>query len=388
MTVTGGDTVSSSADIRKKIANIAAKRAVLERQISDASRSHAAKNTEHAKKTEQAAKASSDSIRRSYLRQADSALKAALSEGDKIADLSKKLAALGKDDGTQQKALGDAIKREAADQEARAKKARQVEERQRAEHRRADERRAAEQRREDQRRQDRARAEDRSHAQALVGSAEQRLTELLDAATRPPKKEELRILYVTANPHGDLRVDEEIRRVKAVVRASTHRDQVLMETLSAATPGDLLDGLTSFRPHVVHFSGHSDDTALTFDDGGNEHGPGKTVTARAFKAAVEAPDEPPRLVVLNSCESAAQLTALLGKVPTAIGMSDSIGDPDALTFATRFYRSLAEGQSVQASLETARADMKMNGLPDHDLPVLEALPGVDAAQVRLVVVPE
>jgi len=194
----------------------------------------------------------------------------------------------------------------------------------------------------------------------------------------------LRILYATAASHGDLRVDEEIRRVKA----AEHRDQVLIEHLPAATAGDLLDGLTRFRPHIVHFSGHANESALVFDTGSDTRGPGHQVTAKAFKSAVDAPDDPPMLVVLNACESAAQLQALLGKVPLAIGMSDSIGDLDAMTFATRFYRSIAEGQSVTASLATARADMEMNGLPDHDLPVLATVDGVDPSAVRLVIAPE
>lgn len=87
--------------------------------------------------------------------------------------------------------------------------------------------------------------------------------------------------------------------------------------------------------------------------------------------------------MLNSCDSAAQARGLLGKVALAVGMKDKVGDPDALTFATRLYRTLAEGQSVQAALDTARADMELNGLPDHDLPVLAAADGVDPALVRL-----
>ena len=65
-------------------------------------------------------------------------------------------------------------------------------------------------------------------------------------------------------------------------------------------------------------------------------------------------------------------------------MADTIGDVDAITFATRFYRSLAESQSVAA----ARAEMEMNGLPDHDLPTIVTLPGVDPADIRLVIVPD
>lgn len=381
--------MSSSVDVRKKIADIATKRAAIERQASDASRRQSAKHTESAKRTEQAAKASADSARRSYQRQAATAQTAALAEGRKIADLSQKLAALAKDEGTQQKSLGDAIKRETADQTAKAKKNQQTEERRRTEERTADERRAAHHRRQDQHRQERARAEDRSHVQSLVGSAEERLSEQIQEATRAPKKEQLRILYATANSGGDLvRVDEEIRRVRAAVQASTHRDQVDIQHLPATTSDDLISGLMSFRPHVVHFSGHSDETAIVFDTGSPQHGPGNAVTADAFKAAVESPDEPPRVVVLNSCKSAAQLQSLLGKVAIAIGMSDSVHDLDAITFATRFYATLAEGQSVSAAHAAARANMRMNGLPDHGLPTLEAIPGVDPGQVLLVAAPD
>jgi hypothetical protein len=109
------------------------------------------------------------------------------------------------------------------------------------------------------------------------------------------------------------------------------------------------------------------------------------VPAEAFVAAINGLDETPVLVVLNSCNSSAQLTALLGKVAIAIGMSDTIGDPDAITFATRFYRTLAEGQSVNAALAIARADMQMNGLPDYDMPTLALLPGVDPTTVQLVI---
>jgi hypothetical protein len=79
------------------------------------------------------------------------------------------------------------------------------------------------------------------------------------------------------------------------------------------------------------------------------------------------------------------LESLLGKVPLAVGMSDSIGDVDALTFATRFYRALAEGQSVSAALALARVDMEMNGLADHDLPTLAAVDGIDPTTVHLVI---
>lgn len=385
----------TSEQVRRKIADLSSKRADIEKKISEAQAHRSKKDSEAASREESAARTSSDSMRRSYLRQAQSARNGALRESKKVADLSKRLASISRDEGTQHAALVAAEKSEALDKaraadrarrdrerdERRAADQRRAEERHRQEERLADERR----RREDQRIAERARRADQVATASLIGGAEQRLIAQIKEI-RPPRKEQLRILYATASPHGDLRVDEEIRRVKAAVRASTHRDQVVIDHLPAATAGDLLDGLTSFRPHVLHFSGHADESALVFDDGGDTRGDGHAITARAFKSAVEAPDEQPLLVVLNACNSAAQLEALLGRVPVAVGVSKNIGDADALTFATRFYRTLAEGQSVSAALATARADMEMNGLSGHELPMLATVAGIDPTIIRLVIV--
>lgn len=333
-------------------------------------------------------------MQRSYLRQAETAHKAALSESGKLADLSKKLADVARDESRYNSDLNAAWKSESA-AEARAaekvRREREAVERKLIEQRKADERRrqherlADEQRRrEEQARHMQARLDDQVATAALVTDTERRLTGRMDSI-QPPKKEQLRILYATAASGGDLRVDEEIRRVKAAVKSATHREQVSIEHLPAATPADLLDGLTAFRPHVVHFSGHGNENLLVFDTGSTARNSGQAVSAGAFKNALEAPDQAPTLVVLNACKSASHLHSLLGKVPMAVGMNDSIGDADALTFATRFYRTLAEGHSVSAALATARADMQMNGLLDHDLPTLDALESVDPTRVQLII---
>jgi DNA-directed RNA polymerase subunit F len=358
----------TSVYVRRLIADLAGKRADIEKKIGEAEARRAKKESEAAARQSSAARTSSDSARKSYLRQAEAARESALRESKTIATLSQRRAAVSRDEEIQQRALVSA-------QRSEANKARQEQEREERQ-RKADERRRQQERMEDSRR--------RREDQALMGAMEQRLAAQI-AEIRPPRREQLRILYATVAPRGDLRVDEEIRRVKAAVRISTNRDQVDICHLPAATAGDLLDGLTSFRPHVVHFSGHADESSLVFGNGRIVRGAGHVITARAFKSAVEAPDEPPLLVVLNACRSAAHLKGLLGRVPLAVGMSENVGDVDAIVFATRFYRTLAEGQSVSAAVATARAEMEMNGLPHCDLPTLEVLDGLDPTLIRLVV---
>ena len=170
-----------------------------------------------------------------YARQAEAAERAALAEGRRIADESKKSADLLKTETALNKDLTKAISDAARDdQRAREKQVRDDKQARDREQRDAKARQAAMDRE--------AAAEHEALTRSLVADAETR-TRAEIGAVRPPAAEPLRILYLTAASRGDLRVDEEIRRVKAGVRAATHRDLVRIDHLPAATSGDLLDGL-------------------------------------------------------------------------------------------------------------------------------------------------
>ncbi|MEW2518616.1 hypothetical protein [Actinacidiphila alni] len=183
--------------------------------------------------------------------------------------------------------------------------------------------------REQERAERRAVAERWSFESRLSVTENQVRTALKDL--RAPKPEPLRVLLLGASSEGDLRVGREQERILAAVRSATHRDLVELQVHPAATADVLLDGLTQFQPHVVHFSGHSSADLIEFEHDADGHHKGAIVTARAFARAIGATDEPPLLVLLNSCESAPQAEKLVGTVPFAIGMSDTIGDIDAMT---------------------------------------------------------
>lgn len=223
------------------------------------------------------------------------------------------------------------------------------------------------------------------HAEATYKPVPARPMPAVARTSRYPQAGPLRILYLTAASRGDLRVDEEMRRVKAGVRAATHRDWVQIEHKSAATVSDLLDGLTQFKPHVVHFSGHANESVLVFDTGSDQRGPGRSVPADTIARAIGAVDVPPALVVFNACRSESQLAGLLGAAPLAIGMRDSVGDADAMAFAARFYAAVADGQSVEGAYRVAKVALELSGFPDAELPVLVHAPAVNPADVVLVV---
>lgn len=200
-----------------------------------------------------------------------------------------------------------------------------------------------------------------------------------------PKPEKLRILMLGASADGGLRVGREQKRIRAAIESALHRDHVELDVRPAATTEDLLDGIAKFRPHVIHFSGHSNEDLVEFEDEVDEHHAGVIVTAEAFANAVQATDQPPLLIMLNSCHSASQLRRLVDEVaPFAIGMADEIEDGDAITYATRFYANIANGQSIDAAHRAGRAALELSGLDGADLPTLASADDVDPTDTVLV----
>jgi len=229
----------------------------------------------------------------------------------------------------------------------------------------------------------RARA-DSAAIQARMSETEAAVGQVIKTL-RKPKPEKLRVLILGASSEGDLRVGREQSRIRGAVKAALHRDLIELDVRPAATTVDLLDGITGFRPHIVHFSGHSNENLIVFEDDKDGPHDGYIVSAEAFKRAVSATDDPPLLVLLNSCKSAAQLPALIGEaIPFAIGMSDSIEDGDAISYAAQFYSAIANGQSIQSAHFSGQAALELAGLSGADLPTLAHSEGVDPAQAILV----
>lgn len=212
-----------------------------------------------------------------------------------------------------------------------------------------------------------------------------------DVLLPAPQPEKLRVLLVAADGLGALKDEPGLRtareqdRIRRAVRASTGRDYVTTDVVGATHPGALLDALTAFRPHVLHFSGHGNHSSIALEADSDHPSEPHVVKGEVFTRAVLSVDEPPLLVVLNSCSSleTADMMTRAG-IPLAVGMAGPVDDADAIMYASRFYAAIAEGQSVQAAHDVARTELALMGVAGAEIPQLAAAEGVDAETLCLV----
>lgn len=352
--------------LRSEIARLEARSAVLNRDLAKAQKAANDAGAAARKKQADAARTRSDTMRRS-------ALSSAAREGKKAADAQKDVGEISAKLAT----LGKALAGKQASLRAELTSAQRVQDRE----------------------DDRRRRVEKDHAREIARLSRP-LPQIRFVEVQPPKPEQLRVLYLTANPEAVettltlpdgsietrgtwLRVDQEVRQVKDMLRRSKYRELVTIDHLPAATIGDLLDGLNDDRPHIVHFSGHASAWGLLLEnEQGTEagHGLDFDLLARVLGST----DEPPRLVVLNACNSLAGADDLLQVVTAVIGMSDEINDASAVTFAARFYSAIASAQSVASAVEQAKVAMIAASLDGADLPEVRTRDGVDPAQLIFV----
>jgi hypothetical protein len=231
---------------------------------------------------------------------------------------------------------------------------------------------------------------------------------------RPPMKHT--ILFLAANPLGTdrLALDREARAIQAELDRSGFRDRFELVTRWAAEPLDLLRELRKLKPTVVHFSGHG-----APGPGAGDHRPGpgphrdvvgepghnggeprlglffqapdgrpQLVSTGALEETFGAAGASVKLVVLSACYSEVQAQALLPHVGCVVGMSGSIHDDAARSFAIGFYGGLGERESVAAAHKQGCAAIRLEGLHDSDRPQLAVRSGVDASKLVLAADPQ
>ena len=183
------------------------------------------------------------------------------------------------------------------------------------------------------------------------------------------EKGPFRILFVGADPtdQGRIRLTKELEVIRAEVSKNTAFE---IRDRQATKPKDFLTLIMKYRPHVVHFSGHGEETGeMCFED---EDGKTKTVSPEALANVFKLNDQV-KCVVLNACYSEKQVKAISPYVPIVIGTKHEISDPAAIHFSEGFYTALEADLSQKnliRAFESGCVSIELESLPEHLTPII------------------
>lgn len=178
-----------------------------------------------------------------------------------------------------------------------------------------------------------------------------------------------KILFLSANPKDqvNLRLGEELRKVKDGLEAATQRDKFDLVSEPAVRIPTITKVMQKHKPEIVHFSGHGEGlTGLVV-----ENDAGQTVLFpnagldrlfKLFKQQV-------KCVVLNACYSKEQAEIISKHGIYVVGMNKDIADKAAIDFSVGFYQSIGEGNDYEFAYEIAMVNVSSN-LRDADAPEL------------------
>ena len=220
--------------------------------------------------------------------------------------------------------------------------------------------------------------------QAIETQKKQQEAMMVDIDALKAVPETITVLFFATNPKGtsQLRLDEEARSIQEMIRKSEHRDSISFVTRWAVRPLDILQAINEINPDVIHFSGHgavSGDLILENTDGSP-----KPVTKEAITQTIMSSSDKIHLLFFNACFSYEQAQEIVPHVDAAIGMTTSIGDEAACTFAAQFYSSLGFGHSLKKAFEQAKGAMMLVSPTEADTPALYTKEGIDADTTYIV----
>ncbi|MVN22258.1 tetratricopeptide repeat protein [Mucilaginibacter arboris] len=195
--------------------------------------------------------------------------------------------------------------------------------------------------------------------------------------TSPIERQTLRILFLASEPTnaGKLRLGNELQEVRN--RLSTNSFFELKDR-QAVKPDDVLQTILNYKPHIVHFAGHGQETGeICFED---EKGNSKVIPPDALASLFKLVNEYVKCVLINACYSEIQAKAISQFVPIVIGTKKEISDSAAIKFSTGFYTALdpdLSQKSLLKAFDSGCISIRFENLPEHLTPIIiEGLPEV------------
>lgn len=167
-----------------------------------------------------------------------------------------------------------------------------------------------------------------------------------------------KILVLAANPidTAPLRLDEEIREIRASLRQANLRDEFEVDTQPAARVEDLRRALLNYNPQIVHFCGHGDEEGIMLE---GDNGTATLVSPEALTNLFELFAGKIECVIFNACYSEKQTKAINAHIQYVIGMKKEIDDKEAIAFTGGFYDALGGGRNIEEAFKFGKSAIEI-----------------------------
>lgn len=176
--------------------------------------------------------------------------------------------------------------------------------------------------------------------------------------------EKTKILILAANPLDTARLGlgEEYRKIQEALELSHREDLFEIKYAPDLRDEDIQQKLLTFKPHIVHFSGHGERSGLIFSsENGKSHAVDKNALAALFKLF----SQTVHCVILNACYSEDQADVIAEHIRYVIGTTTSIDDEAATKFTTGFYKALFNDQDIPTAFEFGNNAIQLANIPEQ-----------------------
>lgn len=197
--------------------------------------------------------------------------------------------------------------------------------------------------------------------------------------TRMAKK---KILLICTSPRDSnpTAFDDEYKRIKNALRASTDRDNFEIEIETSVKKAEFFDLLNHHKPHFLHLCMHTTlQDGLYFED---EHKEVFPMPVAEFADIIKLFSEEvlkPTCILLSACNSKAHAEAVTAYCDFAIGTQRVFPASAGIVYAAGFYQTLFENNlsnipychkgGIQA-IKSCKEDFGTYDIPVYDIPVL------------------
>lgn len=179
----------------------------------------------------------------------------------------------------------------------------------------------------------------------------------------------IQVLFIAAVPVGgdSLNVFDELSVIKDTLESK--KNKFNFDETMGIDASKFLTRLQTFRPGILHFSGHGTSEGLVFQDGGIMNNDQLDTTFKTLGYILD-------LVFLSSCYSEQQATVIKKYANNVIGMNAEISNEAAKTFSSSFYNAIGDNKttdfntSISNAFYKARADLKNILYQESEIPRL------------------